>query len=334
MAGPFLEFNVYYDVNLGFMEVALAISLILFGILVIQAYNYFQNFDDWLPMKVLVTVVSVLEVFHTVVITHTIYYITITLAGRTKVGPNSYPLTTGIVLETLITGLVQGFFSFRIYRLSGKPYISIICWTLSLLRLGGGLALAAESYMNVPKQSNAFVLTDSYGWLITLALSVGAFVDVLIALSLCYYIKRLAPTTPSQSAGTLIDRVVTWTIQTGIITSMASVAVIITFQTIRKTEIWFSIYTILAKLYSNSFFVSLNVRQRNDEVPPTLSGLVFTSHLHPGFAVGITSGASNRTSDSFGSPSYPALTLPEKAMNSNTSFRRAIDLDLEARGLQ
>jgi hypothetical protein len=41
------------------------------------------------------------------VITHTIYHTTVTLARESNVGPNSYPLSTGVVLETLITALVQ-----------------------------------------------------------------------------------------------------------------------------------------------------------------------------------------------------------------------------------
>ncbi|KAG6843697.1 hypothetical protein H0H87_001527 [Tephrocybe sp. NHM501043] len=207
-------FDAHADANLGSMEIALAISLILFGILVIQAYNYYQNFDDRWLLKSLVIAVSILEAFHTFTITHTIYLTTVTWAGRTDIGPNSYALTTGVVLENMITCMVQSYFAYRIYRLSKSVYIPIICWILSLLRLGGGLALAAISYLNVPLMDNAIIVTESFGWLITLAVTVGAAVDVLIAGSLCYYIKRLAPPNPSQSVGALVDRLVTYTIRT------------------------------------------------------------------------------------------------------------------------
>lgn len=100
-------------------------------------------------------------------------------------------------IQTLM--LHQGFFTHRIYRLSGKLAISVPCWILSLLRLAGGLAMAAETYMNVRVQTNdTFTLTDTYGWAITLVLSLGAFVDVLIALSLCYYLTRIS--SPAQSS--------------------------------------------------------------------------------------------------------------------------------------
>jgi len=54
----------------------------------------------------------------------------------------------------------------------------------------------------------------------------------------------------------MVDHLMIWIIQTGTITSMASVALVITFHVLRTTEIWFALYTVLAKLYSNSFFVS------------------------------------------------------------------------------
>lgn len=67
---------------------------------------------------------------------------------------------------------------------------------LALLRLGGGLALVSESYLDVPNQPNALLLTDKFGWLITLAVTVGAVVDIIIAGSLCYYLKRLSAPLP------------------------------------------------------------------------------------------------------------------------------------------
>ncbi|KAG5641603.1 hypothetical protein DXG03_004655 [Asterophora parasitica] len=216
------EFNVHSDANLGSMEVALAISQILFGVVVVQAYNYYQNYDDRFWLKSLVStflrdvgrkltkgweigdsrdVRFAMDIPYSPGINcphDAAQAIGITLANRTDVGPNSYPLTTGVILETFITNLVQCFFAYRIYRLSGKLYITLICWTLSALRFGGGLAIAAQSYLNVPKQTNEFVLTNRFAWLITLGLSVGAFIDVLIAFSLCYYIKHLTPRATSK----------------------------------------------------------------------------------------------------------------------------------------
>ncbi|KAF8233024.1 hypothetical protein L208DRAFT_1435884 [Tricholoma matsutake] len=271
-------FETRASVNLGSMEIALAISLMLFGVVVTQGYAYFLACKhDRIFLKALALVILTLETAHSVVITHTIYQITVILAGQSNVGPNSYSLSTGVVLETLITALVQSFFAFRIYRLSGTLYISIVCWTLSLLRLVGGLVLAAGSFLDVPRQTKALTYTNKYGWLITLAVSIGAFVDVLVAASMCYYLKRLSSPVPSKRTSEMVDCLMIWIIQTGLITSMASVSLVVTFHALRATEIWFAIYTVLAKLYSNSFFVSLNVRRYADR--ESASTLQFPSNL-------------------------------------------------------
>ncbi|KAF8075721.1 hypothetical protein FPV67DRAFT_1444558 [Lyophyllum atratum] len=313
-------FNVHSDANLGSMEIALAISLILFGVLIIQAYNYYQNYDDRLILK---SLVSPCPSTARTSLTAMLYERLPLCPGRSNPGPNSYPLATGVVLETLITALVQTYFGYRIYRLSGTLRISIVCWMLTLLRLGEGLALAAESYLNVEKQTNVFVLTNNYGWLITLAVSVGAFVDVLIALSLCFYIKRLAPPSPSQGTGALVDRLVTWTIrliispETGLITSLMRSG---------KQE---HLPSLVAAPNDEFSLLRLNVRRKSEKIPAVLSGLVFTNHSRPEFTLDMTT--SHSSSESFGG--YPTLALPEKALDSKTSFRREIDLDLEARGI-
>jgi hypothetical protein len=66
-----------------------------------------------------------------------------------------------------------------------------VCWALCLLRFIGGMGVAAEGFLDVPREPDYFRLQDTYGWLITSSLNVGAVLDVLIAVSLCFYIRRL-----------------------------------------------------------------------------------------------------------------------------------------------
>ncbi|KAF9457207.1 hypothetical protein BDZ94DRAFT_1314412 [Collybia nuda] len=292
------SFDPLADENLGAMVIGLAISLILFGVVVVQSYGYYQNFGrDRVFIKVLATVVllvpSALEVMQTFTITHTIYRTTVTLRRVPFNGPNSYPLTTSVILEVLITAIVQGFFAFRIYRLSKTLWISGVCWVLGLLRLGGGLALAAESYRDVPREPNTTVLTVTYAWLITLSLIVGALVDVLIAGSLCFYLKRIVTPQPSKSASQLVDRLIGWTVQTGIITrfhaphttqmlidslkySIASVSVVIAFTVVTSRNLVRDLYGHF-KAVLQLVFVSLNLRShhRQDVISVTLSNLQF-----------------------------------------------------------
>ncbi|KAJ7140591.1 hypothetical protein C8R43DRAFT_1131529 [Mycena crocata] len=254
---------------LGVMEVGVFLSLVMFGVVALQGYVYFRNCQsDRAGLKLLVGSVLFFELCHSVASCHAIYYFTVVLAGVPELSKpvNTYSLSLTPVFETLITALVQGFFAYRIRLLSGRIYISLVCWALCVLRLLGGLAVAAEGFIDVPREPDYFQLQDNYGWLITAALNVGVVQDLIISGSLCFYIRQMYTPYNLPRSEQLINRLITWTIQTGLITSLTSVAVVISFQTMKHNFVWLALYTFLAKLYSNSLLVSLNARPSNREI--------------------------------------------------------------------
>ncbi|KAF8972054.1 hypothetical protein BDZ97DRAFT_1782964 [Flammula alnicola] len=248
--------------NLGAVEITTFLSLILYGVSLSQGYTYFRRSasEDRLTLKLLVSVLLLLETFHSFTVAMAIYYDTVTRWKTAEA--NSYPLATSILMETLITLLVQCFFSFRIYRLSGRLSICIICCSLALLRCIGGMATCVEDFLDVPNEPfNATSYVFRSSWLITSTFAVGGATDVLIAIFMAYYLRKLASPWNLKSTTYFLNRLILWSLQTGMITSMTSVAVIICFQTI-SNMVWFSLYIILAKVYSNSLLVSLNARPR------------------------------------------------------------------------
>ncbi|KAF8879701.1 hypothetical protein BD779DRAFT_1123271 [Infundibulicybe gibba] len=101
------------------------------------------------------------------------------------------------------------------------------------------------------------MVKDRFGWLITLELSIGAAADLIIAASLCYYLNRLRSPITMRRTAQIVDRLISWTIQMGLATSMASFAVVICFQVMKHNwGIWLAIYIVLTKLYSNSLLLS------------------------------------------------------------------------------
>jgi hypothetical protein len=261
-----ISYGIETPAILGVMEVGVFLSLAMFGVVALQGWVYFHNCrSDKTCLKVLVGTVLFLELCHSVASCHAIYFFTVILAGVPELEKpaNTYSLSLTPVFETLITALVQGFFAYRIRLLSGRIHVSLICWALCLVRFVGGMGVAAEGFLDIPREPDYFHLQDTYGWLITSALNVGAVLDVLIAVSLCFYIRQLYTPYNLPRSEELIHRLVTWTIQTGLITSLMSVATVIAFQTMKHNFVWLALYTFLAKLYSNSLFVSLNARPHN-----------------------------------------------------------------------
>jgi hypothetical protein len=128
------------------------------------------------------------------------------------------------------------------------------------------MAVAVEGFIDVPLEPDYFHLQDTYGWVITSALFVGAALDILITVSLCFYIRMLYTSYNLPRSEEVIHRLITWTIQTGLLTGITSVAVAIAFQTMKHNFIWLALYTFLAKFYSNSLLVSLNARPQHREI--------------------------------------------------------------------
>ncbi|KAJ6482288.1 hypothetical protein C8R47DRAFT_1133562 [Mycena vitilis] len=318
-----IAYGVDSPMILGVMEIGVFLSLVLFGVVALQGYIYFHNCHSDRPgLRILVGSVLIFELGHSISSCHAIYYFTVILAGIPELEKpaNSYSLSMLAVFETLITALVQvqAFFAYRICILSGRIYISLICWALCLLRLAGGMAMATEAFIDIPLEPDYFHFQDIYGWVITSALNVGVVLDVLITLSLCVYIRQLyTPYTSYRRSEQLIHRLIVWTIQTGLITSLTSIAVVVAFQTMKHNFIWLALYTFLAKLYSNSLLVSLNSRPEHRAMVraslPKSSETMPSRPRIPNLIVQITEGKDDDTHTLVGG-SCPGLQVPEKAV--------------------
>ncbi|KAJ6521712.1 hypothetical protein B0H10DRAFT_402084 [Mycena sp. CBHHK59/15] len=245
-----IAYGVDTPLILGVMEIGVFLSLVMFGVVALQGYVYFHNCgSDRVGLKLLVGSVMFFELCHTVAASKAIYYFTVDLAGipELKKAANTYSLSLLPVFETLITALVQGFFAYRIHLLSGRISIPVVCWVLCVARFIGGMAVAAEGFLDIPREPDYFQLQDHYGWLIIASLNVGAVLDVLISASLCFYIRRMHTPYNLPRSEIVIHRIIMWTIQTGLITSITSIAVVISFQTMKHNFVWLALYTFLAK---------------------------------------------------------------------------------------
>ncbi|KAG9311195.1 hypothetical protein JVU11DRAFT_8270 [Chiua virens] len=91
--------------------------------------------------------------------------------------------------------------------------------------------------------------------------TLSAFADSLIAVMLCYYLHK------QRSGMARTDRViktlVVYTINTGALTSLFAILVIITFLTLKGTMDFTAFVQVQSKLYAISLFASLNARKSN-----------------------------------------------------------------------
>lgn len=172
----------------------------------------------------------------------------------------------------LVTLLVQTFFSIRLAKLLPPPYdkIGIVCIAISTVRFAGAVYITVCG-VTAPSLAG---FRHKVSWLVSATFAVSAAVDVAIAVSMLYYLVR------QRGEGTyriskILDRLITYTVRSGLITSISAIALVICFQTMPDNLVWMAVYAFVPKLYSNSLLSALNARkalrdnvQLNSVLPP------------------------------------------------------------------
>ncbi|KAJ7864747.1 hypothetical protein B0H14DRAFT_428376 [Mycena olivaceomarginata] len=244
--------------TIGAVEIGVLVSYTLFGVTTVQAYIYYGRFpDDPSELKALVALVWLCLLTQVIAIGHILYTFTITYFGQVleifETAPKS--LSVGVFSGGIMAAAVQGFFAYRIYAFTKKLYIPIFSWSLSFVRFLGSVTIFATTL----RMTSFPTYAAQWGWLLTSVWCISAANDLTITTSLVTNLiiqrsrihKRTVP---------LIDKLIMWTIETGMVTSLTALAVMICFFTMPHNFIWFCLFISLPGLFSNSLLASLNSR--------------------------------------------------------------------------
>ncbi|CAK5282484.1 unnamed protein product [Mycena citricolor] len=185
----------------------------------------------------------------------------------------------------------QFFFANRVRLLSGRWFMTIVCWSLTTIRFGCTFAMMGV-VLNI---SSLGELEAHYQWLMALGLSLGVGVDVLVAGSMCWCLWRLR-SDGVVSTRKVVDKLILWTLESGIATGGTSIG-LLAFFFARSDLSWFPFYLILGKLFSNSMLAALNGRSHLRQLdrrtePSTKSGSALHMPVSSGQMEFLTPGAS------------------------------------------
>ncbi|KAF7289730.1 hypothetical protein MIND_01346600 [Mycena indigotica] len=237
-------------------------SFVLWGIATGQVYMYFSRFPrDGIALKWLVSVVWLFELVHAICSGHVTYTYTVTNYGnpRSLLGKMPATLAFSVTLGSIITALVQGFFCFRIWTLAPNCFfklVSIVVWISAFAYLIGSFADTALSIQaeNIP----AFIA--QYNWLLLAPTVLNLFNDNVITMSLVTILLM----TRRQGFGrttVLVDKLIKWTLETGMVTSIFSCLNLAFYQQEPHNFVWVAMQLIKARLFANCLLASLNSRE-------------------------------------------------------------------------
>ncbi|KAI0723430.1 hypothetical protein C8Q76DRAFT_395199 [Earliella scabrosa] len=245
------------DETMGVLLIGVIISGVLYGVSCSQVYYYYTRYnrDKWI-IKLLVTVVWTSDSVHQALISHSIYWYLVKEYGN----PNAMTmLNKTIVVEVLFNGFtglfVQSFFALRVYRLSEKRLY---------LFIPVALLVAAEFGVSVAYTIRAFSLNTFMDLTALRALSIcmnvfAAAADVLIAAILCTLLHTSR--TNFARSNTLINKLIIFAVNTGLLTSVCACISLITFFTLPNSFVYICFYFLIGRLYSNSLMATLNARK-------------------------------------------------------------------------
>ncbi|KAJ6483416.1 hypothetical protein C8R45DRAFT_1099676 [Mycena sanguinolenta] len=233
-------------------------SYCLYGVLLVQTYIYTEMFPNDSPgLKILVCVMFFFETLFTVLMTIAAW----SMFGDGWGDPNpilQFNWTWGVLplLSGIHSGMAQGFYIWRIWRLTKQLWLPIPIGLGVFTQLFGlywfaiKFNIARWRIASLPALSGAVTV-----WLVG-----SAACDVLITLALTGILwRRKRQTTFADTTG-ILNRLIRLSVETGALTSATAVLEIILWLNWQQFYYHFIPFLVLGKLYSNVLMATLNVR--------------------------------------------------------------------------
>ncbi|KAH9917673.1 uncharacterized protein BXZ73DRAFT_105495 [Epithele typhae] len=245
---------------IGGLFVEIFVACILYGLTTLQTFIYFQTYpNDKKMLKWMVGLVWLLESVHTVFCIQFMYsYLIDGFANPLVFLVIEKGVGVTIAMSSSVALIVQGYYTWRVYIMSGRKFIwAIIIGFFVLTRIGFGTACTILIY----KYPNWFVIRSLNVVLacVSGALGSAALVDLLVALSLTYFLKRRTDK-HYKASQSIVNKILMFTLNTGAITGTASLICVILFSTNKTSLVFLGLVEIETKLYANSLLGSLNAR--------------------------------------------------------------------------
>lgn len=167
-----------------------------------------------------------------------------------------WPVSVTIALTATVTFLVHIFFTHRVYQLSRQRWwVAGPIGCLAVLRVVSAISCTVQ----MVRAGTWEKFADGSAWLFTTGLSISAVLDFLIALALIVYLQKSR--TGWQAMDQVIDAIVLYTVENGLLTSIFAVLSLIFWCTMRHNLIFLAMHFAISKLYANSFLATLNARK-------------------------------------------------------------------------
>ncbi|KAF7327308.1 hypothetical protein MKEN_00308300 [Mycena kentingensis (nom. inval.)] len=246
---------------IGPVELGVLMAFILFGLTSSQSYTYYSRFpNDSRKLKVFVAFVWICEAIHVGAIGNYLWETTVVHFEEPEIALVDVPtsMLVSFLVNGVTTGLIEAFFGLRIYRVSkgGYKLIPCIIWLLAFAQL---IIPVVPVFTGSSGNPSLIDFVSEQTWAVYSSMALAAACDFLIVVGLVYFLWQ-ARSDSQRRTIVIVDKLIAWTIETGLITSTAAALELILFAINAVDWRWLTVDCILAGLYSNTLLANLNSR--------------------------------------------------------------------------
>ncbi|KAI9058010.1 hypothetical protein FKP32DRAFT_1293009 [Trametes sanguinea] len=254
------------------------IGLMLYGLTLHQTYRYYRLFPgDLKIIRAFVITTLVLETIHTVLCMHICYFYLVLnyanpsalLNGVWSIRVSQYCRMARIAILTCMTMLQilpmstalviivsECFFTRRVYLIGSKYTRAIVAITpvLMVLFMGFAVATCYEAFV-----TGTFARFDRDAWMTSAGFGAAIAIDALLAVTLVITLHKSR--TGFKSTDTLIDLLIIYTINTGLVTGVFGMLSFVFALVWPDSLIWSACNIVATKTYANALLAVLNSRK-------------------------------------------------------------------------
>ncbi|KAF7358001.1 hypothetical protein MVEN_00847100 [Mycena venus] len=251
------------DLILGPMLIGVLLNMMLYGVMCIQMYTYYQHYSKdsaWIRYFMLYLL---LVATADVVIEFGIIYDSLIIQNGKQaalvISPKLLPGDS--VLISVSSAPIQLFTAWRISVITGSLILPGLIALLSLGSFAAGITVSAKVALNPEYSSFEIFTSEVIVWLV-----LSAACDIIIAIGMSYALYSRK--TGFSVVDGQINRIIQLTVETGSLTALTALADVMLFLVFPRTTINFAVDFPLSALYSCSILAMLNSRDRQRTPDP------------------------------------------------------------------
>ncbi|KAI0740021.1 hypothetical protein C8Q76DRAFT_184168 [Earliella scabrosa] len=248
--------KIALDDTLGAAFLGHVVTTFLYGITTLQAFMYYRNqYRDANILKFSVLLLWILDTAHCALITGAMYWYCITsFTNLPAVQTPIWPIPSMIIVSNVSNAIVRGIFGYRLYRLNNNGWIlPLVIAVMSVFIFVDATYFAVKLF-----GITSYTHISRFSWGLYAGLSVEAAVDLIVAIAQCLLLRGFE--TGIRTTDSAIKVLMTYSVNTGLLTSLCAIGALISYATVPEKFIYFAFYFVLSKLYVNSLLATLNAR--------------------------------------------------------------------------